>query len=293
MKRLPPLNTLKSFVVTARQPSFTHAAKELHLSQGAISRQISALEDYLGFALFQRHARGLRLTKKGGTLLPLIEKNLQDLEATLSTSIELSGPLRLKIPTCTMSWFFHSFSQFKQQFPQHKIEITTTFSNKVDFSRDPFDAAIVYDEQVNFKNQSCLIIEKLVPVCSPNLNNLTELTLTNLANYRWLHPTFDQRDWDCWLGHKDNEAAPSSDQPTKNQHFESMDLAIQAAINSQGIAMADVTLIQQELKEGKLTIPFDTQVATGLSFFLVAPDNQQPHPALRDLTDWLKQLATC
>ena len=72
MRRLPPLNALQIFETVARHRSFTRAADHLCLTQGAVSRQIQTLEEYYGFPLFTRHAKGLALTIEGEQLLPTV-----------------------------------------------------------------------------------------------------------------------------------------------------------------------------------------------------------------------------
>ncbi|MFP3498388.1 LysR family transcriptional regulator, partial [Pseudomonas sp. SIMBA_059] len=74
MKRLPPLPALYTFLVTAQHCNFTRAGQQLHITQGAVSRQIAALEEHLGYALFQRQARGLSLTREGQDWLPRVQQ---------------------------------------------------------------------------------------------------------------------------------------------------------------------------------------------------------------------------
>ncbi|MFB9886913.1 LysR substrate-binding domain-containing protein [Balneatrix alpica] len=289
MKRLPPFNALHSFMVTAEQPSFTHAAEALHLTQGAVSRQIAALEEYLGFPLFHRHARGLKLTEKGQQLLPKVAKLFSDLEATLDEIGSLQPTLKMKVPTCAMRWFFALLNTFQQQHPNHLIEVTTTFDHNADFSRDDYQAAVAYGPQSDQLHQYPLFDEQLVPVCSPQMRHLPLVweSLDQLSQFTWLHPSADQSDWALWLKHNHASHLHAS----RNQHFETMDLAIQAAQQGYGIAMADRILVKEDVSMGRLLIPFDLPVKTGKCYCLAYPTTSKEQPDLRALLNWLKTIS--
>lgn len=102
--RIPPLNALHAFVVTARHLNFTRAAEELFVTQGAVSRQVASLEAWLGFSLFQRHARGLRLTSQGSQLLPEVRDVFEQL-FRVTNRVKEGRSIRMKAPTCAMRWW--------------------------------------------------------------------------------------------------------------------------------------------------------------------------------------------
>ena len=104
MKRLPPLPALHTFLITAQCCNFTRAGEQLHISQGAVSRQIAGLEDHLGYALFHRQARGLSLTEQGQALYPRIEQAFDLIGEAVEQASVRRTPLQIKAPTCMLRW---------------------------------------------------------------------------------------------------------------------------------------------------------------------------------------------
>ena len=103
-RRSLPLNAIDAFLVTARHLNLTHAAAELCLTQGAVSRKIASLEAWFGFPLFERHARGLRLSSQGCALLPELQSAFEHLLTVADQARSQQTVIRLKAPTCAMRW---------------------------------------------------------------------------------------------------------------------------------------------------------------------------------------------
>lgn len=284
-KRLPPLNALHAFVVTARHLNLTRAAEELCVTQGAVSRQIATLEGFLGFPLFQRHARGLNLTERGSELLPEVEGAFdQLLRATQRATLE-NGTLTLKAPTCAMRWLVPQLLHLEQAHPELEVALTTTTGHGIDFKSEPFDAAVVFvaDGQPPAGGIR-LFDERIAPVLAPSLSErLGPLTDAHtLPNQTFLHPTRDRRDWLLWL----SATGRGSVEMRKHQHFDTMDLAISAAIQGFGIAMADVLLVAEDVRMGRLVMPCDEPVATGAAYYLLLRPASSKQGLLETLTGW-------
>ncbi|WP_166363790.1 LysR substrate-binding domain-containing protein [Pseudomonas akapageensis] len=286
MKRLPPLPALHTFLVTAQCCNFTKAAQQLHITQGAVSRQIAGLEDHLGYTLFVRQARGLSLTSQGRDLFPRI----QQVFALIDEAVEQVGAkreaLQLKAPTCVMRWLLPRLMQWQAQRPDVPVELTTTVQHSVDFRREEFDAAVVYGPPPNHGvTYQHLFDEQLTPVCSPQLlaGTVPLQNLADLDRHMLLHPTRDQRDWETWL----KVAGVSLANISKGQHFETLDLAMSVASQGTGVAIGDWALIAEDLANGRLVMPFDLKVPTGQAYYLVQPQRAVPSPELRELLDWL------
>jgi LysR family glycine cleavage system transcriptional activator len=257
-----PLNTVDAFLVTAKHLNLTRAAKELCLTQGAVSRKISTLEEWLGFSLFDRHARGLHLTPQGSALLPELQQAFEHLLNVASDAAHKPSVIRLKAPTCAMRWLVPKLVQLESVSPDIQVALTTTVEHGVNFNNEPFDAAIIFGKPS--ASGALLFEERLTPVISQHLMPENALTPEDLSRYTFLHPTRDRTDWSLWFAQ--NEAHPPV--MTKNQHFDTMDLAISAAIQGFGIAIADATLVAEDLHRGRLVQPFAGSVKTGACYCL-------------------------
>lgn len=280
MKRLPPLPALHTFLVTAQCCNFTRAAQQLHLTQGAVSRQIAGLEEHLGYALFVRQARGLSLTREGQDWLPrvqqvfgLIEEGVQQVGAQRAT-------LQLKAPTCVMRWLLPRLMEWQALRPDVPVELTTTVQHGVDFRREGFDAAVVYGAPPNHGLQVLkLFDEQLTPVCAPQL---PVRALEDLQRHMLLHPARDEKDWSTWL----TAAGVEAPMQGRRQHFETLDMAMSMASQGTGVAIGDWALIGDDLASGRLVMPFELRVKTGKGYYLARPPRPAA-PGLMALLEWL------
>ena len=290
MKRLPPLPALHTFLITAQCCNFTRAAEQLHITQGAVSRQIAGLEDHLGYELFIRQARGLDLTTEGREWLPRV----QQIFGLIGEAVEQIGAkretLQLKAPTCVMRWLLPRLMQWQKERPDVPVELTTTVRHGVDFHREQFDAAVIYGVPPDTSLASHrLFDEQLTPVCSrPLLDGPVPLhTPQDLEQHMLLHPTRDERDWKAWLATADVRLSNVG----KGQHFETLDLAMSMASQGTGVAIGDWSLIGDDLSAGRLVMPFELKVKTGLGYYLVLPQKPTPSPKLQELLGWLVEQA--
>ncbi|MCE0491598.1 LysR substrate-binding domain-containing protein [Pantoea sp. Mb-10] len=278
MSRALPLNALHAFVVTARHLNLTHAASELCITQGAVSRKIAALEQWLGFAVFERHARGLRLTERGAALLPGLQQGFNTLSHATEHARGSQLSLRLKAPTCAMRWLVPRLVALEQQHPELHVALTTTLEHQTQLEN--FDAAIIYGPPP--AGAIRLFEERLTPVLSSRMP--APHTPDDLVKYTFLHPTQDKHDWQRWLAQQRITVAMA-----RNQHFSTMDLAISAAIQGFGITVADVTLVQHDIASGHLVAPFAATVTTGAGYSLLRREAEDAPPFLAELVAWLSQ----
>lgn len=286
MKRLPPLPALHTFLITARCCNFTRAAELLHITQGAVSRQIAGLESHLGYRLFHRQARGLSLTPQGREFFPRIEQVFSLIEEAVDQLDTEQRALQLKAPTCITRWLLPRLLRWQKERPDIPVELTTTIAHDVDFRRERFDAAVIYGGPPDDAN--CvhhLFNEQLTPVCAPSLVAGSQALerFSDLENHMLLHPTLDEQDWARWL----KAAGTRLGNVNKGQHFDTMDLAMTVASQGAGIAMGDWSLIGEDLSAGRLITPFELKVKTGAAYYFVFPSHAQPTTQLRELLDWL------
>ncbi len=274
-----PLNAIHAFLVTARHLNLTRAASELCITQGAVSRKIATLESWLGFALFTRHARGLHLTEQGAALLPELQQGFAMLVNATEKASRSNAVIRLKAPTCAMRWLVPRLVALEQQRPDIHVALTTTLDHGSQL--DNFDAAIVFGPTP--AGSICLFEERLTPVMASSVTPPSQID--ELAKFTFLHPTPDSRDWQLWLTGLD-AALPMA----RNQHFATMDLAISAAIQGFGVTVADVTLVQNDVFNGRLIAPFAESVATGASYSLLQRAEKDAPPFLPELVAWLSEV---
>jgi len=284
MKRLPSLNALQIFDIVARHGSFTRAAEHLCLTQGAVSRQILALESFYQFALFKRTPKGLTLTAEGELLLPTVRESFARIEEVSMRLSRRRTELALKVPTCMMQWMLPRIMRFQAEHPELQVQITTTWDHQIDFRMEPFDAAVIYAAGAGPDMHAIpLFEERLTPVCAPNLPDRQPLaTLDDLAGHTLLHPTRDHRDWKRWLDHA---GAPHVDS-TRGLSFETLDLATHAAIDGYGVAIGDRTLADESVAAHRLVMPFDFSLPTGMGYYFVYPDGAEQQEKIQLFGGW-------
>ena len=283
MKRLPPLPALHTFWVTSQCCNFTRAAEQLHITQGAVSRQIAGLESQLGYALFLRQARGLSLTEEGREWA----LRAQHVFGLLGDALEQIGSrretLQLKASTCVMRWLLPRLMQWRQDRPDVPVELTTTVACTVDFRREPFDVAVVYapigEPSAEARH---LFDEQLTPVCAPALLGALH-TPADLQHQVLLHPSRDERDWTLWLAAANTRLSNLA----QGYHFETLDLAMTVASQGSGVAIGDSALIGEDVRAGRLATPFELQVPTGMGYYLVYRPGAEPSAGLEALMNWL------
>ncbi|MBN3734368.1 LysR substrate-binding domain-containing protein [Burkholderia sp. Tr-20390] len=285
MKRLPSLNALQVFDIVARHGSFTRAAEHLCLTQGAVSRQILALESFYQFALFKRTPKGLTLTAEGELLLPTVRESFARIEEVSMRLSRRRTELALKVPTCMMQWMLPRIMRFQAEHPELQVQITTTWDHQVDFRMEPFDAAVIYAAGAGPDMHAIpLFDERLTPVCAPGLPARQPLaSLDDLAGHTLLHPTRDHRDWKRWLDHA---GAPHVDS-TRGLSFETLDLATHAAIDGYGVAIGDRTLADESVAAHRLVMPFDISLPTGMGYYFVYPDGAEQQQKIQLFGGWI------
>ncbi|CAB3800949.1 Glycine cleavage system transcriptional activator [Paraburkholderia caffeinitolerans] len=285
MRHLPPLNALQIFETVARYGSFTRAAEHLCVTQGAVSRQILALEEYYRLPLFRRSPKGLTLTPEGEQLLPSVRDGFARIEEASMRLTRQRTELSLKVPTCVMRWMLPRIMRFQAEHPDLQVQITTTWQHEADFQAEPFDAAIIYAQAPGAGVHAvALFDEYLTPVCAPELLEKHPIAhADDLAQQTLLHPTRDHRDWKLWLSHAGAQHVNAHVGPT----FESLDLASSAAMQGFGIAIGDRTLASEDLAANRLVMPFGLTVATGWRYYFVYPECVARQQKVQRFSEWI------
>jgi LysR family transcriptional regulator, glycine cleavage system transcriptional activator len=288
VRRLPPLNAIKAFEATARHLSFTKAARELMVTQGAISRHVQALERELGAKLFIRHHRAIELTAKGEIYFRALRDAFDRIrDATEHVAGASDTPtLRLKLPpTFAIRWIVPRLARLHALDRAFDVQITTSHS-PVDFDREEIDVAIHSGEEPRPGTISTRLFgEVLTPVCSPALlrqgralNNPADL-----KRYTLLCSLHRPHDWPTWIAAAGIEGVDGN----SGLKFENSSLAYQAAIDRLGVAMAQTELVADDLASGRLVAPFKLQVPTSGGYFLVYPPRSRDLEKVRRFEKWI------
>ncbi len=288
------LGSLYCFVCAANHLSFTLAAKDLFLTQGAVSSRIKKLEEYLGFKLFLRFNRSIQLTEEGKQLLATLEKSFHSLSTTICDlqNNDCSGDLFLSAPpSFSMSWLTPKLVDFEKMYPRLFIHLFT-YDRLYDFSRDNIDIAIYYGSG-NYPGLSAQLLmqEYLQPVCSPLYADKHDLYNKpgNMENCRFLHDVCawpearKKSEWGYWC----RETGLTGFDFKNNYTFDVSYLAALAAINGNGIAMGRHRIIAADLECGKLVTPFNMPIKAQQGYYVVCHPNRVDQPAIKAMLDWL------
>lgn len=289
---LPSMSLLRCFDAAARHESFTAAAEELGMTQGAVSRQVKELEAQLGTALFHREGRGVRLTGPGKALAPLIKSDLQRLRSTIGHAIA-SGAKReiLTIsapPTFASRWLVPRLPTFKATRPDLELYMISR-ADPFDMLEEKVDVAIHFG-RANWPATSLtpLCPENLVIVGSPNLENAHEdMPLSEIFDLPLLHNATRAELWrQLYESLFDTPRALQS-----GSYFDQLSLIISAAVAGMGVAILPTYLIENEMRHGELVVLAAPKISTSESYFTARPAGIR-NPLAKEFQDWIRKQVT-
>ena len=289
---LPPIPGLLAFEAAARHGSISRAAAELHLTQGAVSRQIHQLEEQLGLALLHRVRQRVVLTDPGriyaGELRPLL-RQLSDTTQKVMGFAGDGGVLNLAVlPTFGTRWLTPRLGRFMAQHPQASLNLATR-PDPFDFASEPFDAAIHFGAP-HWAGATCypLMREEVVALSSPAYQREQGLRrVADLARAVRLQQTTRPTLWADWFSAAGHPVA----QAARGPRFEQFSMIAQAAVHGLGAALLPRFLVQEEIDSGAL-VPLPGPHLQGPdAYHLVVPDARAETPLVQALRDWL--LAEC
>ncbi len=286
-RRLPPLNSLKCFEAAGRLMSFTEAAKELNVTQAAISHQIKVIEEFLGFPLFIRYPRKIVLTDRGKVLLPDVIGAFDKLSFVFAAidQEQVTNTVNVRLaPSFAAKWLSPRLKDFWKLHPE--ININLYHSNSpVDFEYEDIDIAVTYGKGKwsNVVSRPLLSLD-FYPVCSPGFmkNDKPLSNINNLCYYTLLHDA-DHECWTDWL----DLAEVNNTNPKKGTIIDDTNVLIQAAINGQGVALGSTVFIKDHLKSGKLVKPFDIVLHNDFAYHVVSTEEKLSKPAVKAFQHWL------
>ena len=286
-RRLPPLNAIKAFEAAARHESFTRAAEELCVTQGAVSHQVKALESELGVKLFNREPQRLVITGAGRDYLVVIRDALDRIALGTEQLLERqsSGTLTVSTsPNFAAKWLVHRLGRFAEKHPAIDLRVSAALHH-VDFAQEDVDVAVRHGDGVApGLDVTRLCTEELFPVCSPDLmrGERPLRSPADLSGHTLLHLDTRQ-DWSKWLDAAGVEQADLSRGPVLNQ----ASMVIDAAVAGQGIALARTALATQDLISGRLVRPFPLTLPVSYAYWIVCPQATADLPKVTTFRDWL------
>lgn len=279
--KLPSYNALKAFEAAARHKSFVGAAHELCVSPAAISHQIKGLEAHLGTALFERHGRRVALSVSGRQLLPELQQGFAMIEKATMEMVAHHGRHLLTVttnPAFAAKWLLPRIHLFSAMHPDVDIRLEASSSIQ-SLPRDRIDAAIRFGSG-HFPGLVArpLLVpnrEVLFPVCSPSLLGALH-TPEDLGKHTLLHDdTLSAQslvpDWQAWLASQGLAHIDAK----RGLRFSNSLMAIEAAINGQGVALGCSYVVADDLAAGRLVKPFDLTYKLDSGYFFV----HSPNPA--------------
>jgi LysR family transcriptional regulator, glycine cleavage system transcriptional activator len=284
---IPSVGGLTSFVAAAQHGSFTRAAGELNLTQGAVSRQIRDIESHLGIRLFERIRQRVVLTEAGKFYLSQVKKALEDLaDATQqvaaycnSTTLNIVAP-----PTFAAHWLVPRLSEFQNRNPAIMVRLTTRQS-PMDFATEPFDAAVFHGSPHLPGTISHFLMEQhIIAVCSPRLNASRAIrTAADVVKYPLLHKIGKPGRWIEWMA----KAGVMMDGPLPGHAYQSFAMIAQAAMAGLGIALVPRYLIEDELADKRLEIVASEFVDMRASYYLFLPEARAGASVVQAFAKWL------
>src|SRR5712675_512773 len=286
-RSLPQLNALRSFEAAARHQSFTRAAHELCVTQGAVSHQVKALEADLGLKLFNRERQGLVITAAGHDYLAVVRDAFDRIALGTDCLLQRlhSGVITVSTsPDFAAKWLVSRLGRFAEAYPEIELKVAALM-HRVDFAREDVDLAIRHgDGQWSELDAVNLCTEELFPVCSPSLmtsrGGLHEPE--DVLRFPLLHLD-DRHDWARWL-----EAAGSpGERLLHGPILNHASMLIDAAIDGQGIVLARTMLAASDLISGRLVRPFQAAIPLRNNYWIVCPKATRSLPKIVAFRDWL------
>jgi len=286
MRRLPSFQALKAFEATVRAGSLSGAARELNVTTGAVSRQISALEERLGKPLMTRHAQGIKPTHTGVRLTEALSRAFDDIEAAIKSATADSGRETLTLhvyPTFAIQWLAPRLATFHSLAPNIDLQIRTSLA-EVNFDRDNVDIAVMIGDGHAPRLTSHLLFPRLFTlVTSPKLlEQFGPDPGQALRASRPLYSDLHIEHWKQWL----DEAGFGDIDLSRGTLFENSSLAYQAARDGAGFALGQTDLLAEDLRTGRLVAPFDLIVTGARQYYVTHRRSNSDNAAIKTFVEW-------
>lgn len=295
MITLSPLNALRAFEAAARLGSFTRAAAELGVTSAAVGQQVRGLEARIGAPLFHRALDGLTPTARARAALPKIRRGFDFLAQgfqSLTPAADQAHVVISAAPTFAMKWLVPRLHRFHERHPTIDLSFDTAMGY-VNVGRGEADLAIRFGAgRYPGLRSERLFQEWVLPLCAPSLglgdrNSSGPIDLEGVELIHMEGETAD-RTWLTWQGWAEANGL-ASDRPAEGPRFSQSAVALQAAIEGQGVALCGITYALEDMVAGKLYAPFGTGCAfeTRYGYDMVYSPARADHPGVRAFRNWM------
>lgn len=287
-RRLPPLRALRVFEAVARHESVTTAADELCVSHSAVSQQIRVLEEYFGQTLFRRSGRGIEPTLEAAAYMQEVRFCLDRLAVASEEMLQRTAGRCLKVnatPSFAMRWLIPFAAQFRADYPDVLLNISTSVTDDIDHLGEPYDFLIRRDIMKRADHECRRVVDDVSTVLvSPGFLHQHRIAYPmDLLGAPLLHLKSRPNAWKHWLA--DNGVI--SGEAVAGTFFDHFFLSLQAAINGLGAAIGPYALVQDDLAHGRLVTPFPDRTLVGPGFHVLYRTAALEHPAGRQFLDAL------
>ncbi len=286
---LPSLNALKAFEASARLQSITLAAKELHVTHGAVSRQVKQLEAQLGIALLSKQGRGIKLTDAGNHLYQASHAAFSQLH---NACVELrqqtqQAPFVLACPGSLLArWLIPRLEQLQHDLPDLRLQVITNTGDDHDLQQSDADASLMFLDQPCPDHMQAYILdtERIGPVLSPRYQHAPALRTASAVQLLDQPLLFTHSRPQAWPQWAQAQQLPSTEL-SYAQGFEHLYYLLEAAVAGLGVAIAPEHLVRSDIASGRLIAPWGF-VETSAKLVLLTRKNQHEQRA-QQLAHWL------
>lgn len=294
-RKLPPLNALRAFEVSARLGSCAQAAAELGVTPGAVSQQITKLEDFFGRQLFVRRNHQLQLTDVGHAVYAASTEMIETLRVMTQSLVHGNERTNLVVsvlPSVGVRWLNRALPEFLREHPDLRVDLRIE-EDPVDFFRTRIDVRVSYGEHIYPEFVTVPIIRDRVTVmCTPAFaaehhllgDDPASLRDEDLIHICWRTGIAAYPTWASWF---ESAGAPRQVRRELGHSTDISSLAIDLARSGTGVALAQCWLAQEELRNGTLVMPFKTTIDLQYRYCAVHARGNARNPGVRAFVDWL------
>jgi len=284
---MPPLNPLRAFEAAARHESFTKAAEELNVTQGAISHHVRTLEEYLGFNLVERVNNNLMIPPETQRFADALTQAFDQIHRAAKDLTQSRRRTILVVRAYTnfvLRWLIPRLPAFQKLHPEIEIRISAGRVD-VDFETDDVDVAVRWGlPRWSDVHHELLFHDEMIPVCSPDLARSLHIQRPEDLLRATLYHSYQRRDeWPRWF----EAATGTKHMPLRHMYLEEQAIVHQCLLAGMGVGLAQRHYVTDDVRDGKLVVPFDIAIRNPEGFYFVCPPDHLARTTIGIFREWL------